>query len=162
LGVIIRAADLDPEGLVLDLPLELDPLRSEADEAIRVDALVVSGRVMPVRGGLSFRGRLICKVEVPCARCLVPYAMDLDRPFDLRYTFAHPSGKELQIPDEDLDCAFLEEGGILDLRQVAAEQIYLELPMKPLCRPSCRGLCAHCGADLNKGACLCEDHSLIS
>jgi uncharacterized protein len=35
------------------------------------------------------------------------------------------------------------------------EQIYLELPMKPVCREACRGLCPTCGADLNAGSCAC-------
>jgi len=36
------------------------------------------------------------------------------------------------------------------------EQCYLSLPMKPLCRPDCRGLCPQCGTNLNRGACACR------
>ena len=155
--MIIRAEDLVPEGVQIALPLEIEPLRFDADEAIRVEGLVITGRVAPCRGGLSFRGRLTGRAELACARCLRSFTMDLDRSFDVTYSLKAPSVKDYQIPDEDLDCAFLEEGGVLDLRQVATEQIYLELPMKPLCSPGCRGLCARCGGDLNTGTCRCEE-----
>lgn len=158
--MIIRAADLEQEGLEVDLPLVLDPLRSDADEAMPVHDAALTGRVLPGRGGLVLRGRLTCRVEVPCARCLALYTVDVDRRLELHYAASHPAGREIQIANEDLDCAFLEEGGVLDLAQVAAEQIYLELPMKPLCSASCRGLCSRCGENLNRGDCRCrEPHS---
>jgi uncharacterized protein len=43
----------------------------------------------------------------------------------------------------------------IDLGQLMKEQFYLALPMKPLCRDECRGLCALCGANLNRGTCGC-------
>jgi uncharacterized protein len=39
---------------------------------------------------------------------------------------------------------------------MAAEQVYLEIPMKPLCSPECRGLCPRCGANLNTETCACR------
>jgi uncharacterized protein len=36
------------------------------------------------------------------------------------------------------------------------EQFYLALPMKPLCSEGCKGLCAMCGTNLNKGSCDCK------
>ena len=154
--MIIRAQDLDPEGLEIDLPLDVGPLRSETDETILVEGAVLRGRVTPGRRGLSFSGRLVCRAEVQCARCVTPFTMEIDRSFDLHYSFSQPRGKEIQIPEEELDEAFLQEGDGIDLHLIATEQIYLEIPMKPLCRSTCRGLCARCGADLNKGGCLCE------
>ena len=35
------------------------------------------------------------------------------------------------------------------------EQFYLALPMKPLCRDACKGLCPHCGTNLNASSCDC-------
>jgi uncharacterized protein len=41
------------------------------------------------------------------------------------------------------------ENDVIDLGQLMREQFYLSLPMKPLCRDDCRGLCAVCGENLN-------------
>jgi len=167
--VIIRVADLEPEGLQIDVPLALGPLRSDADEIIRVEDAHLRGDARRSSRWLEVRGRLTCKAEVPCARCLAGFQVPVDRTFTLRYAFATPGGKDIEIAEEELDVDFLEADGELDLRLVASEQIYLELPMKPVCRPSCRGLCPVCGQDLNLGACDCgagppgaSDHVLRS
>jgi len=160
--VIIRPADVTPDGTDVDLPLDLDPLISEADETIRVETVVLKGRVLPARNGLSFRGRLAGRALVPCSRCLKPCALEVDRLFNLFYAFAPTDGREVQIPDDALDYAFLREGDGIDLEQVATEQMYLEIPMKLLCRATCRGLCARCGADLNTDGCRCVGVQSIS
>ena len=41
--------------------------------------------------------------------------------------------------------------------QMAREQSYLAIPMKPLCRPDCQGLCPHCGTNRNVATCTCEN-----
>ncbi|HYN22371.1 MAG TPA: DUF177 domain-containing protein, partial [Thermoanaerobaculia bacterium] len=51
------------------------------------------------------------------------------------------------------------EGEVLDSAPILLEQLQLNVPMKPLCRPDCRGLCPLCGADLNAGMCSCEERS---
>jgi uncharacterized protein len=155
--VIIRVADLEPEGVRLAMPLTLGPLTSDADEVIRVENAFLSGEVRRSSRGVVIQGRLTCEAEIPCARCLAGFRVGVDRTFTLRYAFAAPKGKDIEIAEEDLDVDFLEADGVLDLAQLASEQIYLELPMKPVCRPSCRGLCAVCGRDLNEGACGCGD-----
>jgi uncharacterized protein len=43
----------------------------------------------------------------------------------------------------------------VDLRPLLIEQIQLNVPMKPLCRPDCAGICPTCGANLNAGSCGC-------
>jgi DUF177 domain-containing protein len=157
--VIIHAAELDPEGVEVEYPLASASLGQDTDEPILVPAAVLQGRVLPSKGGLSFRGRLSGRLEIPCARCLSPFSLPVDREFDLFYAFAPAKGKEVKIPDDALDYAFLHEGEGIDLEQVATEQIYLEVPMKPLCRTSCLGLCAGCGANLNLGGCRCAEAS---
>jgi uncharacterized protein len=44
----------------------------------------------------------------------------------------------------------------IDLGQLMSEQFHLVLPMKPLCRETCRGLCPQCGTNLNAGSCECR------
>jgi len=44
----------------------------------------------------------------------------------------------------------------VDLTANMREDIILELPQRALCAEGCKGLCPHCGKDLNKGSCRCK------
>jgi uncharacterized protein len=83
--------------------------------------------------------------------------MPVDAEFDLRYQpHALNAGEgEREIEEDDLTTAFYENDEI-DLGQLMREQFYLALPMKPLCREDCKGLCAQCGTNLNTGTCDCS------
>jgi uncharacterized protein len=96
-------------------------------------------------------------VELPCSRCLEPFTRPVAARFDLRYQpHTHNKGEgEREIEEDDLSTAFYE-GDEIDLGQLMREQFYLSLPMKPLCREDCRGLCVVCGTNLNAGACECK------
>ena len=106
-------------------------------------------------------GRTQTTIELPCSRCLEPIAVDVDAPFDLRYqphTAAAGTGKhdpEREIEEDDFATAFYEHDEI-DLGQLMREQLYLAVPMKPLCDGACRGLCPVCGTNLNRGTCECR------
>jgi uncharacterized protein len=67
---------------------------------------------------------------------------------------AEGEGEEQELLEEDLGVVALAEP-LLDTRPVAVEQIHLGIPMKPLCKEDCQGLCGQCGADLNEGPCSC-------
>ena len=101
-------------------------------------------------------GRVQTTLELPCGRCLEPFTTPVDQTFDLRY---HPhtlnTGEgERELEEDDLTTAFYENDEI-DLGHLMREQFYLSLPMKPLCRDECRGLCPVCGTNLNRGDCRC-------
>ncbi len=63
-------------------------------------------------------------------------------------------GDEQEVEEEDLDTSYYRDDQI-DLNELLREQFYLALPMKPLCREDCRGLCPQCGTNLNTGTCTC-------
>jgi uncharacterized protein len=101
-------------------------------------------------------GTVRTTLEMPCSRCLEPFIMPIDQAFDLRYQpHAQNSGEgEREIEEDDLTTAFYENDEI-DLGHLMREQFYLALPMKPLCRADCQGLCPVCGTNLNTGTCNC-------
>jgi uncharacterized protein len=55
---------------------------------------------------------------------------------------------------KDLDITYVSEDAI-DLADVIVEQLQLQIPFQPLCKEECKGICAQCGADLNRGRCAC-------
>ena len=68
---------------------------------------------------------------------------------------AHAVEEDVELLDEDLDTAYYRDH-VLDLADMLREQFYLALPMRPLCRPDCQGLCPSCGIDRNVDTCQCQ------
>lgn len=65
-------------------------------------------------------------------------------------------GGGIQLRADELDISFLPAGAhALVVEDVVREQVLLELPLRPLCKEECRGLCPRCGDDLNAGPCHC-------
>jgi uncharacterized protein len=101
-------------------------------------------------------GRLRTRLELECGRCLEPFEIPIDSAFDLRYVPAvQATGEpEREISEDDLTTAFYKDE-TLDLGELTHEQFLLALPMKPLCKDACKGLCPDCGANLNETTCGC-------
>ena len=102
-------------------------------------------------------GRVRTTLELPCSRCLEPFTLSVDSSFDLRFLpRSHNVGEgEREVEEDDLSTSFYEDETI-DLGQLMREQFYLSLPMKPLCREACSGLCPQCGTNLNRETCGCR------
>jgi uncharacterized protein len=66
------------------------------------------------------------------------------------------SSPEGELEEEDLALTPYD-GFQIDLSEIAREQIYLLVPLKPLCRDSCAGLCQHCGSNRNLEPCDCAE-----
>ena len=62
--------------------------------------------------------------------------------------------EEREVEEDDLETSYYRDDQI-DLSELMREQFYLALPMKPLCREDCKGLCPQCGTNLNTGTCDC-------
>lgn len=155
-----------------DLLLDISHLREAHDHLERFwDASVIpvdpavsrpQGRVTLVvdihKDRQQFRlvGRVAGTLGLTCSRCLDDFALDVDEPFDVLFLPAseNAGAAEREIEADDLTTAYYHDQTI-DLGQLVLEQFYLAVPMKPLCREDCRGLCPECGTNLNAGTCEC-------
>lgn len=157
--MIVRAGDLHPAGLKVDLAVHAGRLNWEHGTEIEVTGGRLTAHVRPSRTGLTCSGQIVAETLIPCARCLLPYPLPVQREFDVRYFPAPrrdaPEYVEVHVQREDLDIAYLNEAGEFDVEGLISEQIYLEIPMKPLCSPGCRGLCTGCGYNINIENCRC-------
>ena len=108
-------------------------------------------------GRYRVAGHLTGALELPCSRCLEPFVLPVATDFDLRYVpRAENTGEgEEEVEEDDLSTAFYDNDEI-DLRHLVMEQFQLVLPMKPLCKEDCKGLCPTCGTNLNTGTCDCH------
>ncbi len=107
---------------------------------------------------IRIAGSMSGDLEVLCARCLEPVQRHVERSFDLLY---RPRGtdagvEELTVTDKEAEIGYYDGDGVA-LEEVVREQVLLAVPIKTLCRDECRGLCPHCGKNLNTESCDCEE-----
>jgi uncharacterized protein len=127
------------------------------DEVYRlVDPIVLTAEVTRSRDQYRLAGTVSTTIELACVRCLEPFQAPVRESFDVLYMphTGQPGEEDKQIEDNDLTTAFYSDH-VIDLGQLMLEQFYLAVPMKPLCRDDCRGLCPTCGTNLNTGSCAC-------
>jgi len=126
--------DFAPRG-----PVETDVF-PEATVKVRV-------RLESFSGGLRARGRVEAPWHGICRRCSAPVLGISDVAVDER--FVHERGPG----DEE---TYLIADNFVDVAPLVHDAIWLDLPLAPLCREDCRGLCASCGSDLNEVSCDCQ------
>ena len=163
--MLITPADLVPDPLSLDIRFE-PGLIDYAPDVRQTGPLYVKGsaeRSEEHRGpkdvvdDIRLRARCKADFELLCARCLDPIPHRVDERFDLIF---RPSGVDAEqgersISEAETEIGYYEESGLL-LEDAVREQVLLSLPDRSLCREDCKGLCAHCGGNLNETACNCE------
>jgi DUF177 domain-containing protein len=115
-------------GLVL-VPAGADVALDLRFEAVSEGVLVTGSAVAPLTG--------------ECARCLEPLASTIEVSFQELYGYLPGPGAE----EDDSEERFLD-GDLLDLEPAFRDAVVLALPLSPLCRDDCPGLCAECGARL--------------
>ena len=146
-----------PEGLStldLELPAEglgLTPAEADLDGPLKVHL------ILDRRGDeIWIRGKARGGAKEECSRCLVPYVQNLDLEFDVFCAkVQHPNVVSHKAVDEEDGGIHPHDGRVLSIDSEIREAVILGLPMKPLCRDACAGLCARCGEDLNQGPCRC-------
>ncbi|MBI3404112.1 MAG: DUF177 domain-containing protein [Acidobacteria bacterium] len=126
----------------------------------QLEPLEVRATAELVEGQIRIHGELHTRIELICSRCLEGVTEEVGRDFDLYYRPAKALTDEerLKLKEDDTEIAFFDGDGLF-LADVLAEQVNLAIPMKVICRSDCRGICPHCGANLNNEECRCETHS---
>ncbi len=151
----VRELELGPLILKSDIAesaLGLDPAEIRILGRIIVD-LEAELQAAEVR----VRGRFDVQVELPCSRCLEAVSLPIVARFDQFYesNAEHRLHGEIALQEKDTEIAFFS-GDFLEVNDIVREQILLALPMKPICREDCKGLCPYCGRNRNLEACNCE------
>ena len=107
--------------------------------------------------GAAARGQFRATVDLACSRCLEPFALTIAEGFEVQYLPSQELGgeDEAELSGAELDVVPLAEDRI-DVDALLRENILLSLPVQPVCREACRGLCPRCGTNLTRGACDCR------
>jgi uncharacterized protein len=97
-------------------------------------------------------GRLEGEAEVACRRCLV----DVRTPIDQEVTLLFREGVAPVDAEAEEIYPLPARAQELDLSGAVREHLLLAVPEYLACREACRGLCPHCGANLNETTCDCD------
>lgn len=160
----ITVTNIPEEGLTRDFLKDGDWFHSLLPEKDGNDIAIerISGQYTAIKIGrtISVRGRLETEITLGCCRCLKEFVLPVSAEF--KYTFV-PVEKmsikeELELTGEDLGFGYYKED-IIELDSIILEQIILQIPIKPLCDESCKGLCPRCGIDRNVEQCNHETMS---
>lgn len=119
-------------------------------------------RISRAGSRIMVQGSLNVTLQLSCSRCLEHVTFAVDPEF--RFFFSPPHSlrlsPEVELQREDLDIEFYSDDA-LDVRQIIRDQIILTLPLNPLCKESCKGLCPYCGRNKNQGTCECSGEALM-
>ena len=133
----------------------------EIDERVNIgeDNPIVRGEVTLLRTnrGILVTGKLETELAVTCSRCLEqfhePATLQIEEEFFP--TIDILTGAAVTVPEDDPDAFTIDQNNILDLTEAIRQYALMAVPMKPLCRPDCKGLCPTCGKNLNVEGCGC-------
>lgn len=154
---LLSLNDLPPDGkrlTVTDASLWDGNLREFHMDCRVKEPLKIELHILPVEDGYLVRGELTGGVILPCNRCAEDVHIQLDSRFEEFEDV--PAGDDADAGQPGDSHILLDKGvPMLDLAALCWEEFVLALPMNPLCREDCKGLCPQCGANLNAAACHC-------
>jgi uncharacterized protein len=144
------------------MKINVSQLLNEAIGSIReyaVDEELVSGdgriagsvKLMRTDKGVLVSAKMSTDAQCTCSRCLKEFGQRIDVAFEEEAFHSNdgPSGVQPEAPA-------IDDKRILDLSEALEQYLYLAVPVKPVCREDCQGICSQCGADLNEKACVCD------
>jgi uncharacterized protein len=160
IDLVFNVAQLLKEhvGAVRKLSLEspsLDLYDENGDEGDTVEALDIKGEVKVTRlnDGVLVQGDVEANVQLQCSRCLDDISLPVDARLEEQFkpVVDVETGRPITRPEDDEDDAafMIDANHLMDLTEPVRQALLVAIPMRPLCREDCKGLCVECGANLN-------------
>lgn len=129
----------------ISLEMELEPVEMFAEQ-IAFGPVRLEGSYLGAGEVVTLTGVLTSEAILHCARCLAEVRVPLRAEVDERFSRA----ADPNAPDQ-----YLFEGSEIDLTDCVRENLLLQIPMRVLCSPECKGLCPVCGSNRNLVSCTC-------
>ncbi len=142
-------------GFLIEAPLgtsritELDYPTIKVAQDVTLTPLRGQFQTIRTSEGIYISGKLNSAIVLECARCLENAEESMELELDDLFYYPPYTAPEGEYT--------LGEDGFIDLGPLVRELALLDIPISPLCRPDCQGLCMECGQNLNDGECGCEE-----
>ena len=147
--------EIGAEGQPVNVPVTADWLAAacpDLEARPGPSGLALRGRIDKTGDDFLLRADLRGEMETSCARCLEPARVALDLPLAVTFVSADDADAD---DDEDPDLVTFQ-GGEIDVGDEIRDEILLAIPINPLCKEACLGLCLVCGGNRNLVACGCR------
>jgi uncharacterized protein len=153
----IKGGELEQEYScsLVDFP-ELNLFTEDGGPRFR-EPMVFKLRLQQTGKFVEVDGHLDAVVALSCGRCLQDFDLSLSESFSVTFV---PRRKDNET-DEEVELEADELGLVsyddetLELRDTLQEQLLMAVPISPLCKKTCKGLCPECGTNLNIETCNC-------
>lgn len=152
----IKLHELEEGQTRLTVELPPDSVGLSSKDAALEGPLTVSLSLDRRGDEIWIRGTVHAVALQECSRCLVGFSHILELDFEV-FCAKLPSARTMspKALDEEDGGVHFHDGRVLSIDNEIREAVLLGLPMRPLCKESCAGLCPRCGEDRNQGPCRC-------
>jgi uncharacterized protein len=133
----ININQITPEGLIFEEKVQPSELDLETETVKLREPVLIKARIWRFTNAVSVELALQFSLGMDCSRCLTGFNLSFEKNLKLNYSADNTQP-------------------IIDLNPDIRDEIILDYPIKPLCRPDCKGLCVKCGKNLNEGKCDCK------
>lgn len=160
----IGLTQIPEEGLQLDGNIAAADLHFSPGENVAFSTPVrLHGQLTKISEQVYFQGNVGGTMELLCSRCLESVGDQFA--VTIRVVYLPPSSQAAAESTERLDTSdeldlYIHDGIMIDLQPFIYDQVVLAIPMQPLCRPECAGLCPLCGGNKNEVSCACQDEEI--
>ncbi len=148
----LKISSFNEEAQIVNKNLTLNQLG--LDEEGLTDPVHVSVKASKTKSCLTVECTIVVPATYTCDRCLKKF----DSQLKAKTNFVITSDKRMKQGDEIVFVpASVDE---VDITKNIRDAILLKIPIKKICSKDCKGLCSHCGKNLNDGPCDCNDESI--
>lgn len=143
------------DGLEIAIAVPSAAFSLESSDVHLRDPVEFRARIERSGTTVAVRGTIAATIEVPCVRCLEAAVIDVEEPIDVVVLPASevPEDEDHELAPTEMDLYYVDER--LDLKAIIWDYLAVTIPIQPLCRPHCSGLCPSCGVNRNNESCEC-------
>jgi uncharacterized protein len=155
--LIIDLAAIPESGYELETAVPSTVFSLESSDVQLSETVAVRARIQRAGTTVAVRGSIAATVSVPCGRCLERAEVPLEATIDVVAVPAAemPDDEDHELSSSEMDLYYYS-GEQLDLGAIVWDHLSVAIPVQPLCRPDCQGLCPSCGVNRNLASCDCS------
>lgn len=157
---IAMIKDVQGGSLPFEFTVEREALQADNTDNLHFAApIVVRGTVVNNGNNLLVDGVLKTVLQLKCGCCLEPFLLALEEEFCEEFTEGEAEAQRTESAENANEPNYYQ-GDVISLEELVHDLVALALPMRPVCKEDCKGLCVKCGKNLNHLVCECDDEDI--
>jgi uncharacterized protein len=131
--------------------------RTDENEFVSLSPVSYELTIKKIEDLVTVEGPISCTLTMTCVKCLDEFTLPMNVNLDIELAPRVPTPhiSELELKNNDMD-VYYYEGDEIDLDPFVYDEVVLNIPMRPVCKEECKGLCDVCGKNKNYEECNCN------